>query len=819
MRYLRQSNNQRIIVPDTASLGVGGEARVYAVPPDNRFAAKIYHRANPAQARKLAVMVANPPDDPMTAQGHISIAWPTDVLTRMYGDQGFAGFLMPRVSDMRPLFNIYNPSTRRLELPLFNYLYLHRAARNVASAFRALHGRGYVIGDVNESNILVMETALVTLVDTDSFQVRDAQNGVTYRCPVGKPEFTPPELQGKNFRQVDRSAESDRFGLAVLIFQLLMEGAHPFSGIYQGEDDPPPYETRIRAGHYTYGAKSGPYKPMPLAPPIDIVHPGLRALFARCFEDGHAHPELRPDAGTWASALIEAEQSLITCDRNAQHRYGDHLAACPWCRRAELLGGRDPFPLTSAKPYVRPGRDERQITRSVPPVTVARGGAIVYTSQVGAAGSGASVVVTRAAYNPQTASASATPPNGIALPNWPLAPSTAYAPNAPPVVLPAVPNYHAATWAGVSFCILALLVPGFHLVFGIIAFACGLIGLSDRAGRWLALLAGGTGGVIALVVLAGAMQRAYVPADLRTIEEKGPVRSVAFSPDSRTIATATERNEDQRLITGEAALFDTQTGALEKAFIYPGDVASVTFSPDGRWFAAGSGALLEPGNVKIWNAHTWKVRQVLTGFKSDVESVAFSPDNARVVTGSRDKTVEIWDVQTGAILRLLDGQGEVFSVAYSPDGRFVAAGSGSSGSGSPGRVSVWDANTGALLWTRNAHSERCLCVTFSADGLTLGSAGNDNTVRLWNPKTGQLKQMLEAHDVLMVCGVAFSPDGKQVASGGSDGRARLWDLAKNEIVRAFPRQESTVQSVAFAPDGKLLACGGANGVVNLWRVH
>ncbi len=87
---------------------------------------------------------------PCRSQEHISIAWPLDTLHKMYGDQGFAGFLMPRVSGMRPLFNVYNPSTRRQELPLFNYLYLHRAARNVSSAVRALHNRGYVIGDINE---------------------------------------------------------------------------------------------------------------------------------------------------------------------------------------------------------------------------------------------------------------------------------------------------------------------------------------------------------------------------------------------------------------------------------------------------------------------------------------------------------------------------------------------------------------------------------------------------------------------------------------------------------------------------------------------
>ena len=256
-----------MIVPDAAPLGVGGQAKVFAASADGWLAAKIYHRPTDAQARKLAAMLANPPDDPMSAQEHISIAWPLDSLRKMYGDQGFAGFLMPRVSGMRPLFNVYNPVTRRQELPLFNYLYLHRAARNVSSAVRALHNRGYVIGDINELNLLVTETALVTLVDTDLFQVRDPQTGTVYRCPVGKPEFTPPEHQGKNFRQVLRTEASDRFGLAVLIFQLLMEGAHPFSGVYQGEDDPPPYETRIQNGHYTYGTRPTPFTPMPLARP------------------------------------------------------------------------------------------------------------------------------------------------------------------------------------------------------------------------------------------------------------------------------------------------------------------------------------------------------------------------------------------------------------------------------------------------------------------------------------------------------------------------------------------------------------------------
>lgn len=349
MQVQRQSNGQRLTLDPTSTLGAGGEARIYTVAQDRSVVAKMYHTPTPAHARKLAAMLANPPDDPMAAQGHISIAWPLDVLYTTDGRQRVVGFLMPYVSRMRPVVAYYNPLTRRQRCPLFNYRYLHRTAHNLAAAMRALHTRGYVIGDVNESNILVTDTALVTLVDTDSFQVREPHNGVVYHCPVGKPEFTPPELQGHLFTHLDRAPEHDLFGLAVLIFQLLMEGTHPFAGVFSGPGDPPPYEVRVAAGHFPYSREHhGPYRPMPSAPPSDILHPTLQELLMRCFEEGHRHPQLRPAAQTWQRALQEAENALVSCSRNDQHVYDNHLRACPWCLRAMQLKGRDPFPSRQA---------------------------------------------------------------------------------------------------------------------------------------------------------------------------------------------------------------------------------------------------------------------------------------------------------------------------------------------------------------------------------------------------------------------------------------------------------------------------------------
>ncbi|MEO1427833.1 MAG: tetratricopeptide repeat protein [Cyanobacteria bacterium J06632_19] len=372
MQVLHCLPNQKIVSMNlNVSLGRGGEACIYTVPSDTETVAKIYHKPDIEKARKLEVMVLHPPSNPTASLGHISIAWPSELIRAADGSNNIIGFTMPRIRGMRPVIDFYNPRTRRQHCPLFNYQYLLRTARNLAAAFAALHQAGYCVGDVNESNILVSDTALVTVVDTDSFQVRDPKTDVVYRTPVGKPEFTPPELQNKTFSECDRSTPHDLFGLGVLIFQLLMEGTHPFSGIYQSVGEPPPYEARIAKGHFTYSInRRVPYSPTPIAPSWDILHPTLQQLFVRCFEDGHYNPNIRPKAQTWLMALAEAEDALRTCQKNPQHLYSNHLHKCPWCERSAKLGGRDPFPSiqdVANKQHLKPRpRSKRRRTTTVP---------------------------------------------------------------------------------------------------------------------------------------------------------------------------------------------------------------------------------------------------------------------------------------------------------------------------------------------------------------------------------------------------------------------------------------------------------------------
>lgn len=326
-------------------IGRGGEADIYAVYNRPDLAAKIYRELpDDDDVRKYTFMVANPPIDPSSQNGRVSIAWLLELVT----DSGrVIGFAMSRLDlkVIKPIFSYYIPVNRRKEFPLFSYMALLRTSQNLSRAVRSVHSRGYVIGDVNESNVLVAEDAIITLVDTDSFQFNDGIT--THRCAMGKPEYTPPELQGFSFRDVDRLVEHDLFGLGVLIFQLLMEGTHPFDGVFVGQGEAPEIKDRIKSGHFPHGKRSVPYKPKPLIS-FQMLPITLQELFLLCFEEGHRNPVARPTADMWVNTLGEFENNLTKCFVNEQHFYSNHLSYCPWCERTTKLGGRDPFPSKAA---------------------------------------------------------------------------------------------------------------------------------------------------------------------------------------------------------------------------------------------------------------------------------------------------------------------------------------------------------------------------------------------------------------------------------------------------------------------------------------
>ncbi len=330
-------------------LGKGGEGSVFALAETNDWVAKVYHpdTRTPQRQEKLAAMLANPPVDPGrgASEPYVSIAWPSALLFDVHG---FAGFVMPRLKHSINLYTVFNPSLRRRQLPRWDWRHLHQTASNVAAAVHAIHARGHVIGDVNQKNFMVSPKGLVTVVDTDSFQVR-APSGRVYVCPVGVPDYTPHELSGKNLAKVTRSVEHDAFGLGVLMFQILMEGFHPFTGAPVNPADSFGGEVflkAIRLGLFPHLVNPR-LKPPPAAPLFGELNPRLQQLFRRCFVDGHTWHAARPSAREWHEALVATHPALQRCSQVPQHWYGRHVTLCPWCLREDRRRGRTTPPAAS----------------------------------------------------------------------------------------------------------------------------------------------------------------------------------------------------------------------------------------------------------------------------------------------------------------------------------------------------------------------------------------------------------------------------------------------------------------------------------------
>jgi DNA-binding helix-hairpin-helix protein with protein kinase domain len=309
-------------------IGKGGEGEVYLAASEAGLAVKLYTVSDKAnRERKIVTMIraGRAQKSPLTA-------FPISLVRQRNGE--FVGFTMRLVPEHMPLHDLYSPGSRKHKFPSADFRFLVRSAANIARAIASVHHAGCVIGDINHSSILISKKATVALIDADSFQVSDGTE--RFYCLVGVPEYTPPELQGMRLSGVVRTANHDAFGLAIVIFQLLFMGRHPFVGSVR-KGDIPPIQDAIRDYRFVYseGRDVGMDQP-PGTPVLSDFSADIAQAFERAFERENALA--RPSAMDWVRTLDALEKSLVQCEKNKLHYVPDNAASCPWCDMEERLG-------------------------------------------------------------------------------------------------------------------------------------------------------------------------------------------------------------------------------------------------------------------------------------------------------------------------------------------------------------------------------------------------------------------------------------------------------------------------------------------------
>lgn len=313
-------------------VGIGGEGTVYEILGQSDLVAKIYHQTPPPEKAEKLIALSRLGADRLF---NLS-AWPVDVLRHQSlpagggapdggANDNIIGFLMKKIGEAEEVHALHSPKSRLQKFPDASWAFLIYVAANIARAVSVIHEHGYVVGDVNPKNILVTRKATVFLLDCDSFQI--SVDGKTYRCEGGFPEYTPPELHGVTFKDVERNQAHDCFGLAVIIFQLLFLGRHPFSGRFLGVGEMP-LERAIREHRFAFGqdAVSRQMQPPPGTLALGAIPASVNELFRRAFLSPH-----RPPARDWIEPLESLAKSLKKCHLHTGHHFYQGLADCPWC--------------------------------------------------------------------------------------------------------------------------------------------------------------------------------------------------------------------------------------------------------------------------------------------------------------------------------------------------------------------------------------------------------------------------------------------------------------------------------------------------------
>ncbi|KAL6811920.1 vegetative incompatibility protein HET-E-1 [Trichoderma camerunense] len=302
---------------------------------------------------------------------------------------------------------------------------------------------------------------------------------------------------------------------------------------------------------------------------------------------------------------------------------------------------------------------------------------------------------------------------------------------------------------------------------------------------------------------------------IRTFEgHDEEVEIVSFAPDNRQLASVSNELgvEYTGIYIGLIKLWNTELGSCTATLTGHNDrINAIAFTPDSRRLASAS----EDSTVKLWDTAIGSYIITLKGHKKWVEAISFTPDGRQLASASADATVKLWDMNTAAIgscIATFTGHNHwVIAIAFTPDGQQLASASADK------TVKLWDTATGRCITTFTGHQYSVTAISLTPDGRQLASASEDHTVKLWDITISHSLSTTDSHNET-ITDLSFTADGRQLASASQDQTVRLWDAATGRCITTFKGHETSVHAISFAPDGRHLASLSVSGTLRLWDI-